>query len=180
LANGGNSNVTVESITVQGADFKLTKNGCPTVFSPLEGCAEVEITFTPSATGLRTGTAMVKVSDSSTSLVATLQGIGVSQGVGTLSAESLTFVEQDVGTISAPQTVTLTNTGTGVLTLASISASTQFVQRNTCGKTLAAGAKCTISVSFAPTLQGILEGTLTVQDDGVGSPHTVSLSGIGQ
>jgi hypothetical protein len=180
MANNGNSNVTVSSITVQGTDFKLTKNGCPSVFPPLMGCADVEITFTPTATGLRTGTATVVVSDSSTPLVGTLQGIGVFAGVDTLSASTLTFAEQSVGTTSTAQTLTLTNTGTGVLTLGTISVSTQFVQTHTCTTTLAAGASCTISVRFAPTLQGILEGTLTVQDDGAGSPHTIALSGIGQ
>jgi hypothetical protein len=181
VANGANyGNVTVNSITVKGADFKLTKNGCPKVLPPFEGCADVEITFTPSAIGLRTGTATFVVSDSSTPFVGTLQGIGVSAGVGSLSAGSLTFAEQAVGTTSPAQTLTLTNTGTGVLGLGAISASTQFVQSTTCTTTLAAGASCTISVSFAPTLQGILEGTLTLQDDGAGSPHTITLSGIGQ
>ena len=180
LANNGNSNVTVKSITVPGTDFKLTKNGCPSVFPPFLGCADVEITFTPTAKGLRTGTATVMVSDSATPLVGTLQGMGVSAGVGTLSTGTLTFAEQTVGTTSSAQTLTLTNTGTGILTFGTISASTQFVQTHTCTNTLAAGASCTISVRFAPTLQGILEGTLTVQDDGAGSPHTVALSGIGQ
>jgi hypothetical protein len=180
MANNGNSNVTVKSITVQGTDFKLTKNGCPSVFPPFMGCGDVEITFTPKAKGLRTGTVTVVVSDSATPLVGTLQGMGVSTGVGTLSTGTLTFSEQAVGTTSSAQTLTLTNTGTGVLTLGTISASTQFVQTHTCTNTLAAGARCTISIRFAPTLQGILEGTLTVQDDGAGSPHTVALSGIGR
>jgi len=180
LGNNGNSNVTVKSITVLGTDFKLTKNGCPSVFPPFLGCADVEITFTPTTKGLRTGTATVVVSDSATPLVGTLQGMGVSAGVGTLSTGTLTFAEQTVGTTSSAQTLTLTNTGTGILTFGTISASTQFVQTHTCTNTLAAGASCTISVRFAPTLQGILEGTLTVQDDGAGSPHTVALSGIGQ
>lgn len=178
LANQGNSNVTVESITVQGADFQLTKNGCP-VLMPFFGCADIEITFTPTATGSRTGTATIKLSDSAIPLVGTLQGVGVSSGVGTLSARSLTFAEQAVGTTSTAQNVTLTNTGAGVLTLGQISASTQFVETNTCPATLAAGANCTISVSFAPTLQGILKGTLTLQDDGAGQ-RTMALSGIGQ
>ena len=180
MANMSNSNVTVKSITVQGTDFKLTKNGCPSVFTPFLGCGDVEITFTPTAIGPRTGTATVAVSDSATPLVGTLQGMGVSAGVGTLSAATLTFAEQVVGTSSSAQTLTLKNTGTGVLTLGTISASTQFLQTHTCTNTLAAGSSCKISVRFAPTLQGILEGTLTVQDDGAGSPHAVALSGIGQ
>lgn len=180
LNNNGGSSVTVKSITVQGTDFKLTKNGCPSVLPPFYGCGDVEITFTPGATGARTGTATVTVSDSTAPFVNTLQGIGVSAGVGTLSTSTLTFAEQSIGTTSTAHTVTVKNTGTGVLTLGAISASTQFVQTHTCTATLAAGASCTISVRFAPTLPGILEGTVTIQDDGAGSPHTVALSGIGQ
>jgi hypothetical protein len=46
--------------------------------------------------------------------------------------------------------------------------------------TLLAGAKCTISVFFDPTLQGILAGSLSIQDDGINGQHTVSLTGTGQ
>jgi hypothetical protein len=35
-------------------------------------------------------------------------------------------------------------------------------------------------VRFAPTLAGILTGTLTTNDDGDHAPHLVSLTGIGQ
>lgn len=180
LANNYNSTATVNSITVQGTDFKLTKNGCPSVFPPYVGCGDVEITFTPTAKGLRTGTVTVSVSDSSVPLIGTLQGMGISAGIGELSGTSLTFAAQALGTTSSAQTVNLTNAGTGVLTVGAISTSTQFVETNNCPATLSAGATCTISVRFAPALQGILEGTLTVQDDGAGSPHKVALSGIGQ
>jgi hypothetical protein len=180
LANEGSGDVTVTSITVQGTDFTLYKNECPSVFPPLLGCGEVEVSFDPTQTGIRTGTVQVMASDSSSPHIATLQGIGVSGGVGTLSSVSLAFAGQKVDTTSQPQPVTLTNTGTGVLTIASIAPSSQFTQTNTCKATLAAGASCTISVRFAPTLQGLLVGALSVQDDGAGSPHTVALSGLGK
>ena len=118
--------------------------------------------------------------DPKTPHVATLQGIGISSGLGILSVSNLDFGSQPVGTQSAAQTVTLTNTGTGVLRGMSVAASPQFTATSSCGTSLAAGAHCTISVKFAPTLQGILLGSLTVQDDGAGSPHTVSLSGVGK
>jgi hypothetical protein len=110
-----------------------------------------------------------------------LQGTGISNGIGSLSATSLDFGTQAVGTKSQPQPVALTNTGTGILKLNSITASPKFfAQTNTCGSSLAAGASCTIDIVFVPNLQGILVGSVSVQDDGAGSPHTVSLSGVGQ
>ena len=181
LGNGvGYETVTVSSITVQGTDFKLTKNGCPSKFPPFTGCADVEITFSPSATGLRTGTATIMASDLSSPHVATLQGIGVSNGQGTLSATSLNFGSRPDGGQTPPQTVTLTNTGSGALKLSTIAASSKFTDTSTCGASLAVGAKCTISIVFAPSLKGMLVGSLSVQDDGAGSPHTVALTGIGK
>jgi hypothetical protein len=123
----------------------------------------------------------VRTSDYSQPITSILQGTGISSGLGALSASSLSFAAEKVGTQSPPKEITLTNTGTGVLPLVGIAASPQFfVQTNTCGSSLGAGAKCTISISFAPNLQGILVGSLSVQDDGLGSPHTVALTGIGK
>ncbi len=180
LANYSSQSITVDEITVQGQDFVLTKNGCPKVFGPDEGCGDLEITFTPSATGVRTGTITVSDSDPASPHTATLLGIGISDGQGTVSPTSVSFGVQAVGTQSPPQVVTLTNTGTGVLTLSGITVSSQFSQTNTCGSKLKRGASCTVSTIFAPSLPGILDGTLIVQDDGAGSPHVVALSGIGQ
>src|SRR5439155_22262676 len=65
-----------------------------------------------------------------------------------LSATSLKFGVQLVGTHSAAQTATLTNTGGSTLTISSIAASGDFLQMNTCGSSLPAGESCTIRVVF--------------------------------
>jgi hypothetical protein len=82
--------------------------------------------------------------------------------------------------------VTLTNTGAGALTISSIAVSGDFAATSTGATacpispaTLAAGANCTISVTFAPTAVGASAGTLTITDNAGGSPHTVALTGIG-
>ena len=181
LGNGTAQNVvTVSSLTVEGADFTLFKNGCPNRYPRFTGCGDIEIAFTPSQIGSRTGTMTVVADDSPLPHVATLHGIGVSSGLGTLSASNFDFGSQAVGTQSSAQTVALTNTGTGVLNSISISASSQFTANTNCGTSLAVGASCSVSVTFSPTLYGLLAGTMTVQDDGTGSPHTVSLKGIGR
>jgi hypothetical protein len=171
--------VTVSSVTVQGADFSLPHRTCPLSYPPFTGCSW-EVDFTPSQAGLRTGTVTIVANDSPSPHIVNLQGIGASNGLGSLSASRLDFGTQPVGTQSQPQQITLTNTGTGVLRLTSINASQQYSQTNNCGASLAAGASCTISIQFVPTLQGILEGTLSVLDDGLGSPQTIALTGIGQ
>ena len=99
-----------------------------------------------------------------------------------LSATSLTFADQVVGTTSAPQAVTLYNTGAAALGISSITTREDYAQTNTCGSSVAAGGKCTISVTFTPTTTGPLTGTLTITDNtngGNGSSQVVSLTGTG-
>src|SRR5208337_164286 len=66
----------------------------------------------------------------------------------TLSATSLSFGNQ------APETVTLTNSGTTPLTLYGITAPSGFSQSNTCGVQVQAGGSCTITVSFTANTTG--------------------------
>jgi hypothetical protein len=96
-----------------------------------------------------------------------------------LSTTSLSFASQNDGTTSNPQIVTLTNTGTTSLAISSISAGTGFGETNTCGSSVAAGANCTISVTFSPTTVGLLASTLQIKDGDPTSPQSVSLSGTG-
>ena len=97
----------------------------------------------------------------------------------TLSATSLTFATQLVGTTSAAKTVTLTNTGNATLVITSITASGDFAQTSTCGASLAAGANCAINVTFTAKAAGTRSGTLTLIDNASGSPQTVALKGTG-
>jgi serine protease len=64
-----------------------------------------------------------------------------------LSPNNLTFGPQALGSTSAPQAVTLTNTGNQNLLLA-ISVDADFVETDNCGSSVAAGAGCTINVAF--------------------------------
>jgi hypothetical protein len=98
-----------------------------------------------------------------------------------LSTNTLTFPSQTVGTSSASQSVTFSNTGaTDGLGIGSIAASGDFhVKSNTCGTSLAAGGSCKIKIAFKPTKTGARAGTLTIKDFNTNSPHTVALSGTG-
>jgi hypothetical protein len=89
----------------------------------------------------------------------------------------LTFGSQTVGTTSAAQTVTLTNSGTGSLTLSGLSVSGSYAETSTCGTTVAVGGSCTISVTFAPTSAGTQTGSLTLSDNATSSTQTVALTG---
>jgi hypothetical protein len=93
---------------------------------------------------------------------------------------SLSFAAQVVGTVSAPQSLTLSNSGDAVLDISSIVASGDFLQANSCPPGLAAGASCAIQVSFAPSVSGLRTGTITVADDDPASgTQAALLSGTG-
>jgi hypothetical protein len=99
--------------------------------------------------------------------------------VVTLSASSLVFQPQVVGTRSRQQALSLTNTGNATLDL-TVAASPQFfIDGNFCGQSLAPGAACQYVVGFAPNGKGARTGTITFTDNAPGSPQVVTLSGTG-
>src|SRR5882762_9697747 len=97
------------------------------------------------------------------------------------SPATLTFANQDIGTSSNSQPVTITNFGGSPLNFSGISASGDFTETNNCPNTLVAGASCTASVSFAPTVAGQATGLLTINDDSgnLGASQAVTLAGTG-
>jgi hypothetical protein len=98
-----------------------------------------------------------------------------------LSVGTLAFGDEAVGATSPAQIVSLTNGGSGTVDIASIVTSAGFPHTTTCGGTLPANQSCNVSVSFAPTTAGPVQGSLTVTSDanGPGTVQTVSLSGTG-
>jgi hypothetical protein len=100
-----------------------------------------------------------------------------------LSPTSLTFSTQGIGTTSAAKAVTLRNTGTASLTITSMAITgvnaVEFAQTHSCGSSLAAGASCTISVTFKPMARGTRTAALSLADNAAGSPQLVTLSGTG-
>jgi hypothetical protein len=93
-----------------------------------------------------------------------------------LSPATLTFA--GLGTLP----VTLTNSGTAVLTITSIAAGGNFAETDNCaGQSVAVGAACTINVSFvlATASPGGSSGTVSITDNAADSPESLSLSGPG-
>jgi hypothetical protein len=101
----------------------------------------------------------------------------------TLSPPSLSFTPLLVGTPSAVQTETVTNTGSVPVLINSVALAgtnaADFSETNNCGSSLAAGANCVINVSVTPGQLGPSSAAILVTDSTVGSPHAVALSGMG-
>jgi hypothetical protein len=188
LTNDGNATLNISSITVTGAnpgDFTISANTCGATLAASATCT-ISVTFTPaSATSF---TAAISVADdaSGSPQTATLSGTGTAPLVpmAALSPTSLSFGNQNSGSTSAAQTVTLSNAGTATLNISGISlgganASGFAISANTCGETLAASASCSISVTFTPTTGTEYAATLSVTDNAAGSPQSAALSGNG-
>ncbi len=176
LTNPGTNNLNISALATSG-DFAQT-NTCAPAVAPGASCT-VRVTFTPTAAGTRTGSITITDDAAGSPQTVSLTGVGAARPLATLSTASLTFRVQPVGFASGKKTVTLTNTGTATLNIASIAASGDFSQQNTCGASVAPAAGCTISVTFKPTAAGSRTGAVTITDDATDSPQTVSLSGMG-
>ncbi len=125
------------------------------------------------------------IQQTTTNILDNYIGITPASGVG-LSPNALTFGNQVVGTTSAAQTVTVTNTGTAALTISSIAVTgtnaSDFAQTNNCPTspaTVAIGASCTINVTFKPGASGSSSASITLTDNSTDSPQSVALSGTG-
>jgi len=97
----------------------------------------------------------------------------------TPSTLQLSLGNQGVWTTSAPQTVTLSATGTSSSLIASITTSGDFSQTNTCGKALAPNTSCSVAVVFTPRATGTRTGQLVISE-GVSVQIVVGLTGMGQ
>jgi len=99
-------------------------------------------------------------------------------GVGFTPA-SLSFANQAVGTTSPPQTVVLHDLGSAALVVSSITTAGDFAQTNNCAASVAGGGSCAVSITFTPTHRGSRIGSVSVNDNGGGSPQKIKLSGTG-
>jgi hypothetical protein len=181
LTNTGTTPLSISSIAVDNP-FRLSQlSTCGTVVAPGASC-KITATFEPSTTGLFTGAVTIYDSASSKPQVIELIGSGT---VITVSPKQLNFAPQKIGTKSAPQTVTITNRGKTTVDVSYIEAlggldDFDFRLVNHCGLQIAAGASCTVDVTFAPYGTGKQGGLLNISIIGMGNPSLVVLRGTGK
>lgn len=96
-----------------------------------------------------------------------------------VSTAHLSMGFQALGTTSAATALMVNNFGTTPLAIHKISSTSEFPETNNCPVSLAAGASCTVNVTFAPAATGPRTGTLTVADSDATSPQVTQLVGVG-
>ena len=134
-------------------------------FSSGRNCL-IGIIFTPAATGTRSAVLALLDDTVSGSNMIQLSGLSLMPATATPSATTLTFPLQTVGTTSASQSFTLSNTGGQTLNLSTYTFGgtnpSYFAQTHSCPGTLTINTGCTISVTFSPTATGSATATLTI------------------
>jgi hypothetical protein len=118
--------------------------------------------------------------------VAGLPGVpSVATGTATANAGSLSFAAQPLGTLSAPQTVVVTNTGHSNLQIQRVQMTGAdlddfLLSSDGCSYiTLLVRESCSIGVRFAPSARGQRSATLSVSSADPLSPLKIAMLGIG-
>ncbi len=188
ITNTGSAAMTI-SISLGGAagaantSFAQTNN-CGTGVAPGGSC-NVNVTFTPTATGSVTGSLLIDANTTgATRQYVTLSGTVEGAMVKT-SPSSLNFNNEYVGATSVPQSVTVWNTGTVPINFSGITiggsnpADFTVATGSNCssGTALGVGLGCVINITFAPSEPGTRTATLSIADNAGSVPQTVSLSG---
>ena len=192
LTSSGDQSVSFQSVSVTGAnagDFEESDNCVSTVvLQPKHSCS-IFVIYAPTSVGSSLATLNVMDSAVGNPQQYGLSGTGVApptptpavtlNPAGTFNLAGTTTQ----GTTAAPQNLTVSNTGTGPLHVTAIGVSGlnagdfSVAGSNCLGTAVAAGANCSIPVTFAPLASGIRTTTLTITDDAVNSPQIVTING---
>jgi hypothetical protein len=155
---------------------------CGTQLAPGASCA-IAVTFSPKSLTTYSGKLAINDGNPVATQFVSLTGTVVGSGKVTLSSTLLSFGNQVYLKPSAGKTVTVTNTGTGLMNISSIAVTganpDDFTQTSTCGPTLDVNASCAITVAFTPIALGARTAAITLTDDAVKSPQTFTVSGTG-
>jgi hypothetical protein len=189
----GTGVLTISNVGFTGTnatDFSQT-NTCGTLPATVATGATctINVVFTPTSTTPATRTANLVVTDTAATSPQTvpITGKAIAAGIS-FNPTSLTFASQTAGTPSAPQAVTVTNSGTAAVTFTSIAiagpnaADFTLGSATTCTSTgtLAVAtppATCTLSVVYKPAAAGTSTAMIMLADNVTGGTQTVALSG---
>lgn len=177
LRNTGNAVLTF-SIGVTGP-FVLSGD-CGLNLAPSAAC-NVVLTFTPTTVGEFPGSlSVVSNAPGGSRAIALIARVQAAPRPDVrVSAASVGFADQFVGSTSATQRLTLTNAGGVAATLSPMPVHPEFPISSQCGPTLAPQASCTADIAFRPLGAGPRVFNLNLVSDSANSPRTVELRGRG-
>ena len=182
--NNGQANLQFSAIGSGGtaaADIVLGgTSAVGTAVAPKASCT-VTAALHPSALGARNATLTLATNAPIGTATVTLSGAGIASPAPmlTLSQPSLGFGLVTIGTTSVARSITLGNSGSADLSISAIqSTSSEFKATHDCPATLAAGASCTISVTYTPSAANSAE-SVVITSNAFSSPNSIVVTGLG-
>ncbi len=176
LTNNGGIALAVTSI-LASTNFSETDN-CVNAAVNAGGSCAIQVTFTPGQAGNVASELTINTNTTGGQLSIPLSGTGLSAGPVTALPALLSFGQVPVGTTSSALAVTIENSAGSAIPLTGVSVNPPFdVALNACGSSLAANSDCALSITFTPTQNGAVIGSL-VLSDGAGT-QAVVLNGTG-
>jgi hypothetical protein len=177
IKNNGLADMALGATTVSGTDFAKGADTCANGTIASGATCTIDVAFSPAAAAARSGSLVVEGGGT-----VPLSGTGGVPGVAS-SPTVVNFLNQNVSTTSAEQSLTISNTGAVALNISNAAitganAAEFAVTRNGCAA-VPAGGSCTIALKFLPAAAGVRNATLVLTSDAPGSPHSVPLTGSG-
>jgi len=181
ITNTGTSTLSISQVAQSGAAFTVSGFSLPLNVNPGQQTT-ITVAFLPTSVGASAGNISI-VSNAPTSPTSVvLSGTGIAATLNlNISPTSLSFGSITTSTSSAPQNVTITNTGNSNVTISQISVTGTGYSITGGGApvTLSPLQTLTLTALFSPTAAGSVNGSISIVSNANGSPASVSLSGTG-
>ena len=176
--NSGTGSITINSASVSTKYFAITAPTLPIAIAAGQSAA-VTVAFTPNAAGVFNATVTFSSDASNPVTSLSLSGTGVPSGQLVLNPSSLSFGSVTIGSKSSIPVTLTNNSGSSVnVSQAAISGS-GFQLSGIAPLTLGANQSTTFTVTFAPQVNGIVSGAVTISSNAPNPSLTMSLSGTG-
>jgi hypothetical protein len=177
--------VSFDTATLTGSTaFTIVSNGCTGTTVAVGSTCTITVQYAP--TTFTTNNGVLHIADNAVGSPqpVALTGTGV-PGTASPSPSLVPFGSVQAGAAAVSQTVTVTNSGPGVLTFAADSVGGVDFTKGTdscAGAAVLPGNSCTIGVNFTPTAAGAAastarSGTLTIRNNGSSGNVLVALTG---
>ncbi|MGH9732337.1 MAG: choice-of-anchor D domain-containing protein, partial [Candidatus Acidiferrales bacterium] len=178
FAFGGSNTCIAGAAVLPGASCTIAVDFAPNEPNPPQNLAAQAVISFAQSSNQSAGTAAIALSGTEATAAAPAVG---------LATTTLNFGTVNVGGSTSQPPVQLKNTGSAALSIAGIGITGpnagDFSETSTCplasSGTLSAGASCTISVTFQPTVAGPRTASVLISDNANPSQQTIALSGTG-
>lgn len=180
LTNSGNASLTISQVNVIGAGLSTNGLSLPNTIAA-GGSTTFNIVFAPTTVGFVSGSVSLVNDAPGSPLTIPSNGTGVP--VTMLLSASPIILPFGVVNLSSNSSLatTLTNIGNSNVTISSVTvAGAAFTPSGvSSGLTLAPSQSAVLTMTFAPTVNGPVNGSVMIGSNATNSPATVSLAGVG-